>query len=111
MSILQMILQTRLFAEVANRTWSVQAWRLPPRRHFPTFALVVRKHSGHGGANESVGQVPLWQLSATWANVSKCCRVRCRSHSLPLERAVTDLGADLPFGQVAAKSRSTTVLT
>ncbi len=29
--------------------------------------------------------------------------MRCRGYSLPLERAVADLGADVPFGQVAAK--------
>jgi hypothetical protein len=34
---------------------------------------------------------------------SEAAGVRCRSHSLPLERAITDFGVDIPFGQVAAK--------
>ena len=34
---------------------------------------------------------------------SEAAGVRCRGYSLPLERAVADLGADVPFGRVAAK--------
>ena len=29
---------------------------------------------------------------------SEAAGVRCRSHSLPLERAITDFGVDIPFG-------------
>jgi len=36
---------------------------------------------------------------------SEAAGVRCRGYSLPLERAVADLGADVPFGQVAAKMK------
>jgi hypothetical protein len=36
---------------------------------------------------------------------SESSRVKCRSYSLPLERALTDFGADIPFGKVAEKMK------
>ena len=29
--------------------------------------------------------------------------MRCRGYSLPLQRVITDFGADVPFGQIPAK--------
>jgi len=36
---------------------------------------------------------------------SECCEVRCREYSLPLQRRITDFGADVPFGKVSEKIR------
>ena len=36
---------------------------------------------------------------------SKSSQVRCRGYSLPLERAITDFGADVPFGKVVEKMK------
>ena len=36
---------------------------------------------------------------------SKTSKVKCRSYSLPLERALTDFGADVPFGKVVEKMK------
>jgi hypothetical protein len=32
-------------------------------------------------------------------------QVHCRGYSLPLQRIITDFGADVPFGQIAGKLR------
>lgn len=40
------------------------------------------------------------KLFRPFSNVS---RVKCRGYSLPLERAVTDFGADVPYGKVVEK--------
>jgi hypothetical protein len=34
---------------------------------------------------------------------SEYCEVRCRGYSLPLQRRITDFGADVPFGKVSEK--------
>jgi hypothetical protein len=36
---------------------------------------------------------------------SMTAQVRCRSYSLPLQRVITDLGADVPFGRIPEKLR------
>lgn len=36
---------------------------------------------------------------------SEVAGIRCRAYSLPLERAIADFGADVPFGQVAPKMK------
>ncbi len=34
---------------------------------------------------------------------SAAAEVQCRGYSLPLQRIITDFGADVPFGQIPAK--------
>lgn len=34
---------------------------------------------------------------------SESCEVRCRGYSLPLQRRITDFGADVPFGKISEK--------
>jgi hypothetical protein len=36
---------------------------------------------------------------------SEYCEVRCREYSLPLQRRITDFGADVPFGKVPDRIR------
>ena len=37
---------------------------------------------------------------------SAAAHVHCRGYSLPLQRVITDFGADVPFGQIPAKLRA-----